>query len=80
MIKVGIVGAYTEIGNGTVSRANWQSGSSTFVQAIITIPGLSYNIPAGDMLEVKMIVEVISGDDMWFAYDTSSYTTGVQLP
>ncbi len=71
---------YTEIGNGTVFKANWQEGSGTFVQETITIPGLSYTIPVGNMLEIKMIVTDNSDDDMWFAYDTSSYPTEVQLP
>ena len=71
---------YTEIGNGTVFKANWQGGSSTFLQETITIPGLSYTIPAGNMLEVKIIVPVNSDDYMWFAYDTSSHPTKVQLP
>ena len=37
---------YTEIGNGSVSRADWQGGSNTFVQGTITIPGLNYTIPS----------------------------------
>ncbi len=71
---------YTEIGNGTVFKANWQGGSGTFVQETITIPGLSYTIPAGNMLEIKMIVTDNSDDDMWFAYDTSAYPTKVVGP
>lgn len=71
---------YTEIGNGKVFKANWQEGSSTFLQESITIPGLSYTIPAGNMLEVKMIVTNNSDNNMWFAYDTTSYPTEVQLP
>ena len=64
--------SYTEIGNGTEFRADWQSGSGSFVQATITITGLNYTIVAGNMLEVKVIVGGSSGDSMWFAYDTTS--------
>ncbi len=71
---------YTEIGNGTVFKANWQGGSSTFVQETITISGLSYTIPVGNMLEVEMNVTANSDDKMWIAYDTSSYATKVEVP
>ena len=72
--------SYTEIGNGTEFRADWQSGSGSFVQATITITGLNYTIAAGNMLEVKVIVGGSSGDSMWFAYDTTSYTTNLDDP
>ena len=71
---------YTEIGNGSVYRADWQGGSSTFVQGIITIPGLNYTIPAGNMLEVKILVGGNAGDDMWLAYDTVSFSSEVDTP
>ena len=72
--------AYTEIGNGTVFKADWQGGSSTFVQATITIPGLNYTVSAGNSLEVKLIVTDNSEKDMWFAYDTVSYAAKVDVP
>ena len=71
---------YTEIGNGTVFKANWQGGSGTFVQETITIPSLNYTIPAGNMLVVEMIVTGNSDESMWFAYDTSAYPTRVVGP
>ncbi len=71
---------YTEIGNGTVFKANWQGGSGTFLQETITIPGLNYTIPAGNMLVVEMIATVNSAESMWFAYDTSAYPTKVTGP
>ena len=71
---------YTEIGNGSVFNADWQGGSSTFVEATINIPGLNYTLPAGNMLEVKIIVGSSAGDDMWFSYDTTSHSTRVDSP
>ena len=73
-------GSHTEIGNGTVFKANWQQGSGTFVQETIDITGLSYTIPSGNMLEVEIIVGSSSADSMWFAYDTTSYPAEVQAP
>ena len=71
---------HTEIANGSVFRADWQGGSSTFVQGVITIPGLSYTIPAGNMLEIKLTVGGQSGDSMWFAYDTVSQSSSANDP
>ena len=71
---------YTEIGSGTLYQANWQGGSSTWVKKTITVSGLSYTIPAGNRLEVKVIVGNSAGDDMWFAYDTTTYASVVKVP
>jgi hypothetical protein len=37
----------------------------------------SYVIPAGHQLEVKVTVDNISDDDVWFAYDTLSYPSRI---
>ena len=39
----------------------------------------SYALSAGHMLELKVIVEGSSDDDMWFAFDTSAYPSRVQI-
>ena len=72
--------SYSEIGNGNVNEANWQGGSSTWVMKTISISVLNYTIPAGNELEVEVIVGGNSGDDMWFAYDTTSYSSVVEIP
>ena len=74
------VGAYTEIGDGQVFDADWQGGSGTFVKKTITIPDLSYTLPANHELEAKLIVNSGSADDMWFAYDTTSHASVIKLP
>ncbi len=71
---------YTEIGNGTLDLTQWSGGSATWVKRTITISGLNYTVPAGNMLEVKIIVGNSSGDDMWFAYDTTSYPSIIKTP
>ena len=72
--------SHTEIGNGTVYEIDWQGGSATWVQKTITISGLNYTIPAGNELEVKLIVGDNGDDDIWFAYDTTSYSSVVKIP
>ena len=65
--------SYTEIGSLSVFEADWQAGSTTFVQKTIIAPDLSYTIVAGHELHVKAIVDKQSQADMWFAYDTATF-------
>ena len=64
---------YAEIGQGTIFDADWQSTSTTWVRKVVLVPGFDYTIPAGNELEVKMIVENSGASEIWFAYDTMSY-------
>jgi hypothetical protein len=36
-------------------------------------------VQAGHRLELKVVVGSISGDDMWFAYDTLSYQSRFKI-
>ena len=73
-------GAFTEIGHASVYAGDWQNGSSTWVKRSIVVPELNYTVPAGNELELFVIVEKDSADDMWFAYDTTSYPSVIKLP
>ncbi|HZI65092.1 MAG TPA: hypothetical protein VFF17_00870 [Thermoanaerobaculia bacterium] len=70
----------TNICSGTLTLSNWQGGSSTWVSRTVSFNCGSYTIPAGRRLEVKLVVAAAAGDDMWFAYDTTSYPSEVRLP
>jgi len=70
----------TEIGNVTYYEALWQGGSSTWLKKTMTISGLNYTIPAGNELEIKLIVTSIGQKDICFAYDTTSYPSVVKIP
>ena len=72
--------AYTEIGNATLSDATWQDGSTSWVEKTLTVAGLDYAIVAGNELEVKLILDVGAGDDMWLAYDTTTYASTITVP
>jgi hypothetical protein len=72
--------SYTEICNGTLTQANWQGGSGTWVSKTISFTCSSYTVPAGNRLEVKLIVNASAEDSMWFAYDTTTYNTRAELP
>jgi len=71
--------SYTEIGSGSLYEDPW-SPSATWEKKTITISGLNYTIPSGNQLEVKLIVGDSSGADLWFAYDTTSYSSVAQIP
>ena len=72
--------SHIEIANGTVSEADWQGGISNFVAKTLSIGSVNYTVSAGNQLELKLIVGVASGDDMWFAYDAISYPSVVKIP
>jgi len=70
----------TEIGDGTMPAQAWEAGSDTWVKKTITISGIDYIVPSGHCFELKLLVDVASDDDMWFAYDTTSYDSQIELP
>ncbi len=69
--------SYTEIANVLVNDPDWQRGSSTWVLKSFVIGVGSYTLPAGHRLELKVIVESSSVDDLWFAYDTAAYPSWI---
>ena len=72
--------SHIEIANGTVSAADWQGGVSNFVAKTLSIASVNYTVPAGNQLELKLIVGAASGDDMWFAYDATGYPSVAKIP
>ena len=76
------VGGFTDIGSGTLSVADCQCGISDFVEKTISITGISYTVPAGHDLELKVIVPSTAApaDQIGFAYDTMSFPSVVNLP
>ena len=54
-------GTYTEIGEATLYAVDWQGGPSSFVRKLVLVPGFDYTIPAGNELEVFVVVENASG-------------------
>ena len=75
-------GSYTEIGSSTVTEADWQGGTSDFVEKTATISGIDYTLEADHQLEVKVIVPSAGAPatGIWFAYDTTTYISVANLP
>ena len=73
--------AHTEISDGSVFVEDWQDGSSSFSKKTIMIPNVEYTVPAGHELEARFVADTIKArKDMWFAYDTASYQSVINLP
>ena len=70
-------GTYVELANATLDVANWQGGSTTWVSKTIDIAVSNKTVAAGRRLELKLINHADSGDDLWLAYDTTTYSSNV---
>jgi len=71
---------HREIAQGSLAQPNWSGGSSSWVEKTVTFAAVNYTLLAGHQLEIKLIVDSGSADDTWFAYDTVSYASRLQLP
>jgi hypothetical protein len=69
----GASGQYTSLAQGTVNSAIWHGANPSWVQATAQLPVGTVTVPAGHRLELKVTVSSVSGQDMWFAYDTTTY-------
>jgi hypothetical protein len=69
----------TTIATTTFTDNPWGAGS-TWLAKTIEFTGVSYTVPAGRALELKVTVHSGSGDDMWVAYDTVLYPSSLTLP
>jgi len=56
-----------------VTKSDWPVDSYTEVSFVMD--NLNYTVPAGHYLILRMYVDNSSDDDMWFAYDTTSYSS-----
>ena len=73
--------SYTEIANASVFGENWQGGSNSFVEKTILIFDVDYTVPVNHQLEVRIVADTIKASkNMWFAYDTVSYPSVVNIP
>jgi hypothetical protein len=71
----------TEIANSTLTAGPWDAAASgTWVPKTVSIAAVNYAVPAGNRLEVKLIVDTAAGADMHFAFDTTSYPSTLALP
>lgn len=73
-------GTYVEISSATRTNANWQGGQPSWIPAGIAIPVVSYTVPFGHQVELKVETTSSAFTNMWIAYDTTSYASSLTLP
>ena len=66
-------GGYIELGKATVIDRDWQKGSTAFIQQTLVFPGILHSISPGHEVEVRFVVQLPGGQNMWFAYDTEAH-------
>jgi hypothetical protein len=71
--------SYTEVGQGAIFKRDWQSGSTGLVERLALVQGVNYTLSAGHQLEIRIIVDVASQQDMRIAYDTKDYPSLLNL-
>ncbi len=62
----------TVIASGSVTDSTWGDGFA-WEQKTVSFGNVTYSVAAGRYLAVKIVVNDSSGDDLWFAYDTTSF-------
>jgi hypothetical protein len=71
---------YVELGSDTLTDSTWQDGTPSWVLKTFQFSVGPHTVAPGHSLEVKVIVENSSDDDMWFAYDTAARKSRIDVP
>lgn len=66
------------IGQGSSQKDPWSS-SGSWVKRVIDFGHIDHDIPSGRSLAVKITVGENSDDDMWLAYDTTSFPSALVI-
>ena len=61
----------TQIASASLQVDDWAEGG--WQQFTIDFGDVTYDLPAGHQLALKLVVENTSQDDLWFAYDTQGH-------
>ena len=70
---------YTTIAAASLTKADWQGGSANWTTVSATLTTAGYTLAPGHQLELKIIVNSQSDDDLWFAYDTTTYQSRIEI-
>ncbi len=68
-----------ELGGATLTEPAWQRGSPSWVLKSFTLNIGTHTLAPGHTLELVLVVEPSSGDDIWFAYDTNAWKSRVTV-
>ena len=70
---------YTEIGEGAIFSRDWQQGATGMVERMALIEGIEYTLPTGNELELRIIADIASGQDIRLGYDTKDFPSLLNL-
>lgn len=84
ILKSGTITVYLADSDGASSTIIAQQsaavpGTATWALRSLSLNAGDYILPAGHSLEITLIVNNSSGDDIWFAYDTIAYPSRVKI-
>ncbi len=68
-----------ELGSDTLVDTDWQGGSNFWLLKTFSVPVGTHTVSPGHSLELVVVVDASSADDMWFAYDMSPYRSRVTM-
>ena len=68
-----------ELGSDTLTDENWQGGSNFWRLKTFSVPVGTYTLAPGRSLELVVVVDASSDDDMWFAYDINPYKSRLSV-
>ncbi|MCK5548129.1 MAG: hypothetical protein KAI64_03885, partial [Thermoplasmata archaeon] len=66
------------ISSSSITESSWPAGD--FQEESILFSSVQYTLPAGNSLLLRVFVDDNSDDDMWFAYNTTTYDTHLEMP
>lgn len=69
----------TVLASNVRSSNPWSGGATDWVQHTVDFGEVEHDISFGRSLAVKIVVRQTSDDDMWFAYDTTSYPSHLAI-
>ncbi len=74
-------GNRTLLDSGEVADSNWGAADGSWEQYSIDFGTVTATVPANRYLALVLIVDGgYSADDLWFAYDTTTYTARLDFP
>jgi Tfp pilus assembly protein FimT len=70
----------SEIASATITRGDWDTANSgTWIEDTFDFGNVNYTLGVSKHLGVKIVVNDTSGDDMWFAYDATTYPARLDI-
>lgn len=62
------------LAQGSFTQPSWTNGTKDWISHTVDMGWIPYTtVPAGRLLRLELVVGIASSDDLWFAYDTTSY-------